>query len=320
MTNYVAITSILSLLLGAQVSAFSVPMFKEQIAMQRTTPSKTDGVEIELPDFDELFGRIQEVSPLANMAIDGERGGFGVADAQYKSNLKWKKIEANNKRLVHKIDKIDNFQGLGCPIVRFRSTIEGPCVGALMAEFVMNVDERAKWDPQIALVDEIFPIYDVDAANIAMDFQYGDCIRLGIGYCQTKSNPLVDAREQLILCGIQELPGNGCVIWGTEMEEWHNNLMPGEKRMTRSKSHLFSVALVPRDDNSFDVEYILQLEVGGVIPNFLTTPVLVETIKSMFKYAKTQFSDDDVLAPYLKTQAEKEDFMINQRQSLLIPF
>ena len=88
MTNYVAITSILSLLLGAQVSAFSVPMFKEHRAMQRTTPSKTDGVEIELPDFDELFGRIQEVSPLASMAIDGERGGFDVADAQCKSYLK----------------------------------------------------------------------------------------------------------------------------------------------------------------------------------------------------------------------------------------
>lgn len=71
------------------------------------------------------------------------------------SNLKWKKIEANKKKLVHKIDKIENFQGLGCPIVRFRSTIEGPCVGALMAEFVMNIDERAKWDPQIAQVDEV---------------------------------------------------------------------------------------------------------------------------------------------------------------------
>lgn len=65
-------------------SAFSMPMFTQQRAMQRTTPSKTDGVEIELPDFDELFGRIREVSPLAAMAIDGKDGGFAVADQMRK--------------------------------------------------------------------------------------------------------------------------------------------------------------------------------------------------------------------------------------------
>ncbi len=52
--------------------------------MQRTTPSKTDGVEIELPDFDELFHRIVEVSPLAGLAISGEGGGFSVADEKCK--------------------------------------------------------------------------------------------------------------------------------------------------------------------------------------------------------------------------------------------
>eukprot|EP01083_Nonionella_stella_P212279 766790_1 len=169
MTNYVAISSILSLLLGAvpaQVSAFSVPMFKEQVAMQRTTPSKTEGVEIELPDFDELFGRIQEVSPLASMALDGERGGFGVADSQYTSNLKWKKIEANKNKLVHKIDKIDNFQGLGCPIVRFRSTIEGPCLGMKFVEYIMDVEERRVYDPQIEVVEQAYPAYDIAAANM----------------------------------------------------------------------------------------------------------------------------------------------------------
>eukprot|EP01083_Nonionella_stella_P099020 278504_1 len=104
-----------------------------------------------------------------------------------------------------------------------------------------------------------------------MDFGYGDCTRLGIGYCRTKSNPIVDGREQLTLCGIQELPNNGCIIWGTEMEEWHNNLMPEDAvRLPRAKSHLFGVALVPTGPDSFDVEYILQLSVGGRIPGFLT--------------------------------------------------
>lgn len=36
-------------------------------------------------------------------------------------NLHWKVIEANKRRIIHKIDRIDNFQQLGCPIVRFRA-------------------------------------------------------------------------------------------------------------------------------------------------------------------------------------------------------
>lgn len=113
------------------------------------------------------------------------------------SKHKWSKIEENPRKTVHKIDKIDNFQNLGCPIVRFRSSLQGPCSGNKFASFIMDLEERAKWDPQIEMVDELYPIYDVDAANIAMDFQYGDCQRLGIGYCRTKSNPIVDGREQL---------------------------------------------------------------------------------------------------------------------------
>lgn len=52
--------------------------------MQRTAPSKTVGVEIELPDFDEMFRRIQAVSPLARLAVQGggsgEGGGFAAVD------------------------------------------------------------------------------------------------------------------------------------------------------------------------------------------------------------------------------------------------
>merc|ERR1711976_469366 len=146
----------------------------------------------------------------------------------------------------HQIEKIDNFQGLGCPIVRFRASLKGPCIGMKFASFILDLGDRLKWDPQIEQVDEIFPIYDVDAANIAMDFQYGDCKRLGIGYCQTKSNPVVDGREQLILCGIQDMPNHSTVIWGTELEEWHNHLFPQDiPRRTRAKSHLFASTLVP---------------------------------------------------------------------------
>jgi hypothetical protein len=295
-------------------------MFTEQKTMQRTTPSKTDGVEIEIPNFDELFGRIKEVSPLAALAIDGKEGNFQVADELYPSCLKWKKVESNKRKTVHQIEKIDNFQGLGCPIVRFRASLKGPCIGMKFASFIMDLEERKKWDPQIEQVDEIFPIYDVDAANIAMDFQYGDCKRLGIGYCQTKSNPVVDGREQLILCGIQDMPNQSTVIWGTELEEWHNHLFPQDiPRRTRAKSHLFASTLVPTGPDSFDVEYILQLEVGGNIPAFLTTPILVQTVKGMFNYAEKTFGDEEVMAPWVKQQEEIQDSMIAERQQLLMP-
>ena len=66
------------------VSGFTLPMFQEHVAMQRTAPSKTEGVEIELPDFDELFSRIKQVSPLARIAFEGrgnkEGCGFEAID------------------------------------------------------------------------------------------------------------------------------------------------------------------------------------------------------------------------------------------------
>lgn len=68
----------------AASSAFSTPIFQETATLQRTAPSKTVGVEIELPDFDEMFRRIQAVSPLARLAVQGggsgEGGGFAAVD------------------------------------------------------------------------------------------------------------------------------------------------------------------------------------------------------------------------------------------------
>ena len=61
------------------------------MALQRTAPSKTEGVDIELPDFDEFFDRIQTVSPLARLAINGggagEGGGFAAVDDSGKSAI-----------------------------------------------------------------------------------------------------------------------------------------------------------------------------------------------------------------------------------------
>ena len=86
---------LLSLLLisnnAATSAAFSSPIFQEATTLQRTTPSKTNGVEIELPDFDEMFGRIQAVSPLARLAVTGggtgKGGGFAAVDDSSESTL-----------------------------------------------------------------------------------------------------------------------------------------------------------------------------------------------------------------------------------------
>jgi hypothetical protein len=302
-----------------QVHSFSATMFHEKASMQKTTLSKTEGVEIELPNFEELFNRIQQVSPLAKLAITGEEGGFETADKISPSTMKWKTIEANKRRTVHRIDKIENFQNLKCPIVRFRSSLKGPISGDRFAEFIMNLEERKNWDPQIKEVEETYPIYDVEAANLAMGVgRYGDCSMLGIGYCQTKSNIVVDGREQLTLCGVQNFPNGATIIWGTEMEEWQNHLLPPIERHTRAKSHLFSTTLVPTGPDSFDVEYVLQLEVGGKIPSFLTTPILVETVKSLFKYADKVFSDEKGMQEFFDKEKELDDEFITERHSLFM--
>lgn len=314
-------------------NAFTLPMFQEKIAKQKMAPSKTEGVEIELPDFEELFGRIQQVSPLSRLVIEendvggngkgseGTIGGFkSIDDGSWPKELgTWKKIESNPKKTVHLIDKIENFQNLGCPIVRFRASIKGPCSGTKMAEFIMDLSERKKWDPQIEDVDEIYPIYDTDSANLAMGVgRYGDCSKLGVGYCQTKANIITDGREQLTLCGIQHFMDGSCLIWGTELEDWHNHLLPDGKRRTRAKSHLFSTCLVPTGPDTFDVEYVLQLEIGGRIPSFLGTPVLVETVKSMFRHTEKVFGDESIMTPFRMELEEKADEMITERYSLLM--
>ena len=77
------------------------------------------------------------------------------------------------------------------------------------------------------------------------------------------------------------------------MEEWHNHLLPGDKRHTRAKSHLFSVALTPTSPETFDVEYILQLEIGGAIPKWMAAPILSESVKNMFNHAKDVYGGKD---------------------------
>jgi hypothetical protein len=316
-------------------SGFSGVLFQKAPTLQSKAPSKTcPDTDFELPDFDELFNRIQKVSPLARQVIQGgEPLGFNCIDEASKfyarilnrsfeltthcltvcassylflrpikignpgpSDLKWQTVEKKPGGVVHQIDKIDNFQGRRAPILRFRSTLAGPCFGEAFGNFLMDLDMRKTWDDQIEQVYELHPIQDLDYANIAMGFgRYGDCQKLGVGYCQTKANKIINIspREQLTLCGIQNFSNGAAIIWGTEMEEWHNHMLPGDVRHTRAKSHLFCITLTPTSPSTFDVEYALQLDIGGKLPTWITTPVVTENVKKMFRTCDSWFRNTD---------------------------
>jgi len=290
-----------------------------------TIVSKVDGVDIKCPDFDDFFNLVQAVSPLAKAAIQRTPYlGFDAAD-ESDVDLSWKTIEHHPQSLAlnapgcSHIQKIDNFEGKGCPIVRFRASMKGPCVGERFAQMIMDLDTRKKWDIQIANVSEIYPCHDLDAANIKIGSdKYGDSIRLGVGYCRTKSNVVVSPREQLTLCGIQDFPNQACVIWGIEMEENQNHLLPGEDRTVRARTHLFSTTVLPTGPDSFDVEYVLQLDIGGKIPAFMTTPVVCETVKSLFRYARGYFASGEV-EKYLTARDAIDDVFKNRKGLLFAP-
>jgi hypothetical protein len=224
----------------------------------------------------------------------------------------------SDKMVAFLVEKIDNFQGLGVPILRLRATLEGPCVGEGFANFIMNTEGRKKWDSQIDHVFEAYPVVDFDAINIAMGFKYGDCSRLGVGHCVTKPNLGIDAREQLTLCGINDFKDGSCLIFGTEMESWHDHLLPPGKRVTRAKSHIFTTTLIPTSENTMDIEYVLQLEIGGKIPNWMTTPIIVDNVKKLFKCAQNFYlNKDGELENFLAEKALRHD--IKQGPSLLAP-
>jgi hypothetical protein len=271
---------------SVSVDAFAPSLFQAP----KTAPSKTEGVEIELPDFDELFDRIKKVSPLARQVIEddgtGKRGFEHVNDS---SDMKWKSIERRAKNTVHQIDKVDNYMKLGPPLLRFRASLKGPCIGKPFADFIMTLDERERWDDQIASVDELYPIDVAETSHLIGEGKFGDCSRLGVGYCKTKAAFGISPREQLTICGVQDFADGSVVIWGTEMEEDHNHLLPEGKRHTRAKSHIFCTTLTPTGDDTFDAEYILQMETGG-LPAFITTPVMIDTVKSLFRHAEAFYA------------------------------
>jgi len=236
-----------------------------------------------------------------------------------EKNLPWKTVERKSSATVYQIDKLDGFGGLSIPIFRFRARLKGPLVGELFGKYIIDLEERRKWDAQIEQVREVHPVHDLDAANIAMGCgRFGDCARLGIGYGQTKAAFGITPREQLFLYGLQDFPCGSCMIWGMELDEAHNHLLPPGPRHTRAKSHLFSATLTPAGEDAFDVEYVLQMDIGGNIPKWLTTPVLIDTVKSLFQVAADEFahSVDNMIADFWKHQ--KKEAQLDHKQLLLM--
>jgi hypothetical protein len=233
--------------------------------------------------------------------------------------LAWKRVEANKKRLVHSVEKIDNFQGLNAPLLRFRASLEGPCDGEAFSNFVTNLYDRKKWDAQIDNVYEAYTIDDLDMANMAMGFKYGDCSKMGVGHCITKANLGIDAREQLTICGINDFKDGSCIIWGTEMEDRHNYLFPPGQRTTRARSHLFSTTLTPTSTNSFDVEYVIQLEIGGMIPTWMTTPIVIENVKKMFTCVQRFYRNEDGDLEKFTTEKVKRKALTSGPSFLMTP-
>jgi len=279
---------------------------------------KEQGLDINLPDFDQLFSKIQQVSPLAASVIQANSGEIdqnNVADGK-GSSLKWKKVETRPEGPYRSIEKVENFEGKQAPLLRFQSTFKGPCVGEKFGQYIVDMQERVKWDSQVDTVKELYPINDLDAANFMLGCgkKYGDCSRLGIGYGKTKPG-IVTPREQLFVYGQQTFADGSCILWGQEMSEKHNHLFPnGGPVHTRAKSHLFSATLKPTSPEEFDVEYVVQLEVGGGIPQFLTTPVIIDTVKNLFRIAQAEFADvTSHIYSYVREKA------LGDRESILYP-
>jgi len=275
-------------------SVFSAPPSVTQLK-QQSNPFHMEGVHIDPPDFDAIFSRIQEVSPLAQSVIEGRNGGRGLDAVSGDKNgeaLNWKTVESNKKGTVREIQRVDNYNGVsGAPMLRFRASMTGPCLGEFFGRYIMDLTERKKWDAQIHDVKDIHQIDNLDAANAAMGMgQYGECSRLGIGYGQTKAALGITPREQMFTYGLQNFKDGSSLIWGTEMDPKHDALLPPGPRHTRAKSHLFAATLTPTGAQSFDIEYVLQLEIGGGIPQFLTTPVMIKTVKTLFDVAAVDFA------------------------------
>jgi hypothetical protein len=315
------------------IPAFGNPKYYSETFVRSDKP----GALLKVPKFDVLFEEIEKISPLARQALNEEKppGIKAIDDAA--DVYKWKNTERHpNNRLISQVDKIDNFQNHGVPLIRVRSTLHGPSKmrGECFSELISTTELRHKWDATNNIVETIYSAADLDDIKRLQGDGYGECSMFGVGYVKTKQS-VVSPREQMTLCGLQKFPSGASIIWGVELEEDQNHLFPADqpKRMPRSTSHIFSTTIIPIGDDTFDVEYVLQLDVGG-FPGWLLGPIVTETVKKMFRFAETYFQsgfeeggalakrlacfpDDE--EPPADDPSQKEPCVLDEKRTLLMP-
>ena len=157
-------------------------------------------------------------------------------------------------------------------LLRFRARMSGFVDALKFSSLLTTSEHRKRWD---ATVDDVYKVSDFDFVP-PLPGVVAEC---GVGYCRTRKAlaGLVSPREQLTLCGVQEGVG-GAVIWAFELPGGYTDgagLWPTEGRLTRASTDIFCASLIQRE-GCFEVEYLLSLDVGGGVPRWATTPVIVQ--------------------------------------------
>ena len=155
------------------------------------------GVMLKLPNFDVLFDDIAKVSPLAKQALTEDKP-LGIKAIDPTDDVyKWKLLGDSASRLVSHVDRIDNYNNKGLPLVRLRSTLHGPLKkrAECFSELISVPNLRHKWDPTSDLVDTVYSA-DVKEIDIFQNYTYGETSLFGVGYVKTKQS-VVSPREQL---------------------------------------------------------------------------------------------------------------------------
>ena len=294
-----------------------------------------DGAQLKVPKFDVFFDELQKVSPLVKQALHEENPGGIAAIDDAADVYTWKHMEHHPNRLISQVDKIDNFQDHGVPLIRVRSSLRGPSKqkGIYFSELISTTELRQKWDATNKIVETIYNAADLDDIKKFQGDEYGEPVMFGVGYVKTKQS-VVSPREQMTLCGVQNFPSGASIVWGVELEEDQDHLFPKDqpKRMPRSTSHLFAMTLIPTGEETYDVEYVLQLDVGG-LPGWLLGPVVTETVKKMFrfaeKYCESGFEEGGELAKRLATLPDDKEeesspqsdqtCVLDEKRALLMP-
>lgn len=275
-----------------EVHSLSTPLYSSKTTLPRSLNKALASIVV--PQQAKVFERIQEVSPLA-------RELYGQSS---DSNLlqSWKIVQKRTDKNDMSIEQLNNHHlSPGTPLLRLKTTMSGRSVLSRTVALVMDLDQRSAWDDTIAAVSEVHPL-DLVEANKLYGSKNVIVSRCGIGHAVTKPamGGIIGAREQLTVCGVNDFfdeddgTAIGSIIWGFECaDEFHKDLFPIEfERKTRATTHVFSFAMKKLEENVYDVEYILQLDIGGNFPSWAQSGVtftIVNAVRKMFTYAKEKY-------------------------------